>query len=57
MSSSSVGQVSADWGYIGSTCLGILHVSLLTQYRQVKNGTHQHSPDYYKVGNASLLPL
>ena len=46
MSGSSVGQVSENWVFVDSTCLGILHVGLVTQRRRVKSGTNRHSPDY-----------
>ena len=57
LSGSSVGQVPEDWGFVDSTCLGILHVSLVTQRRPVKSGTNQPSPDYYSVDNAFPLLL
>ena len=43
MSGSPVGQVSDDCDFDDNTCLGILHVGLVTQPRPVKSGIHQHS--------------
>ena len=43
MSGSPVGQVSDDCDFVDSTCLGNLHVGLVTQPRPVKCGIHQHS--------------
>ena len=57
LSSSSVDQVSEDWGFVDITCLGILHVSLVTQHRPVKSGTHQHSHDYYSGQCVSFTPV